>query len=70
MFAMEAIHFIFNALGGCCSSGNVATASNTNANTPCYNAVAEQGKRFRGKEQLNYAVKIGLGSTEYELIEL
>ena len=36
----------------------------------CYNAVAEQGKRFRGKEQLNYAAKIGLGSTEYELIEL
>ena len=36
----------------------------------CYDAVAERGKKFRGKEQFNYAVKMNIGSTEYELVEL
>ena len=36
----------------------------------CYDAVAAKGKKFRGKEQLHYAEKIGIGSSEYELVEL
>ena len=36
----------------------------------CYDAVAAKGKKFRGKEQLHYAEKIGVGSSEYELVEL
>jgi uncharacterized Fe-S center protein len=36
----------------------------------CYDAVAGAGKRFRGKELLGYAEKIGVGSTEYELINI
>ncbi|MBE6391200.1 MAG: DUF362 domain-containing protein [Lentisphaerae bacterium] len=36
----------------------------------CYDAVAAKGKKFRGKEQLHYAEKIGVGTTEYEIVEL
>ena len=36
----------------------------------CYDAVAAKGKKFRGREQLHYAEKIGIGTTEYELVEL
>ena len=36
----------------------------------CYDAVAKAGKKFKGAEQLDYAEKIGLGSRDYELIEL
>ena len=36
----------------------------------CWDAVAARGKKFRGAEQLDYAVKIGLGSRQYELITL
>ena len=36
----------------------------------CYDIVAENGKKFRGFKQLDYAEKIGLGSTEYQLIKV
>jgi len=36
----------------------------------CYDIVAENGKKFRGFGQFAYAEKIGLGSTEYQLIEV
>lgn len=36
----------------------------------CYDAAASAGKRFRGKEQLEYAQKIGVGSTDYKIIEV
>ena len=36
----------------------------------CYDAVAQSGKSFRGKEQLHYAEKIGVGTRDYKLVEL
>lgn len=36
----------------------------------CYDLVKQNGKRFRGFKQFEYAEKIGLGSTNYELIEI
>ena len=36
----------------------------------CYDAAAKAGKRFRGGEQLGYAEKIGLGSTDYRIVEI
>ena len=35
----------------------------------CLDFAAKAGKKFRGAEQLQYAEKCGLGSTEYTLIE-
>ena len=35
-----------------------------------YDAAAENGKAFKGKEQLFYAEKLGMGSTHYQIIEL
>ena len=32
--------------------------------------VEERGKKFRGFKQFDYAEKIGLGSTQYVLIEV
>ena len=36
----------------------------------CYDKVKAAGKSFRGRAQLDYAEKIGLGSCDYELVEL
>ncbi|MPN26369.1 hypothetical protein SDC9_173793 [bioreactor metagenome] len=36
----------------------------------CYDLTARQGKRFRGREQLAYAEKIGMGNTRYRLFEI
>jgi uncharacterized Fe-S center protein len=36
----------------------------------CYDLVEKNGKKFKGFEQFNYAEKIGLGSTNYNLIRL
>ena len=36
----------------------------------CYDAAAAAGKRFRGREQLEYAQKIGIGSRDYRIIEI
>ncbi|MBN1534495.1 MAG: DUF362 domain-containing protein [Spirochaetes bacterium] len=36
----------------------------------CYDFVKERGKTFRGKEQLLYAEKVGLGSRQYELVRM
>lgn len=36
----------------------------------CYDKVKENGKKFRGAQQFAYAEKIGLGSPNYQLIEL
>ena len=36
----------------------------------CYDIVEERGKKFRGFKQFEYAEKICLGSTKYELIEV
>ena len=36
----------------------------------CYDMVKANGKAFKGRDQLAYAEKIGLGSMEYELIEV
>jgi uncharacterized protein len=36
----------------------------------CYDLVKKRGKAFRGKEQLLYAEKIGLGSRRYELVQV
>jgi len=38
--------------------------------TACWDAVAKEGKKFKGAEQLAYAEKIGLGSRKYNLITL
>jgi len=38
--------------------------------TACFDAAQKRGKRFRGREQLEYAEKIGLGTRNYKLIEL
>ena len=38
------------------------------ADSACWDAVAEKGRKFRGAEQLIYAEKIGLGSRKYELV--
>ena len=36
----------------------------------CWNAVAEKGKEFKGKSQLEYAEVLGVGSTDYEIIQI
>jgi len=36
----------------------------------CYDLVAENGKRFKGESQLGYAEKVGIGSREYDLVEI
>lgn len=36
----------------------------------CFDMSVERGKTFKGGDQLNYAEKIGLGSTKYDLIEV
>ena len=36
----------------------------------CFDAVAGRGKRFRGREQLAYAGRIGVGSPEYTIVEV
>ncbi len=36
----------------------------------CYDAVLQAGKRFKGHEQLAYAEKLGIGSTDYDLVQL
>ncbi|MBN1800875.1 MAG: DUF362 domain-containing protein [Candidatus Lokiarchaeota archaeon] len=36
----------------------------------CHDLAKNNGKKFRGVKQLDYAEKIGLGSTQYELIEI
>ena len=36
----------------------------------CYDIVKERGKEFRGVKQFEYAENIGLGSQEYDLIEI
>lgn len=36
----------------------------------CFDAVKKAGKKFRGYKQLKYAEKIGLGTTDYLLIEV
>lgn len=36
----------------------------------CYDAAAQRGKKFRGYAQIVYAEKIGLGTRQYELVEL
>ena len=36
----------------------------------CYDMVKERGKAFRGFKQFEYAESIGLGSTNYEIVEI
>lgn len=36
----------------------------------CYDIAQQKGKKFRGFKQFAYAEKIGLGSTNYELVEV
>jgi uncharacterized Fe-S center protein len=36
----------------------------------CYDLIKDNGKKFRGYKQFDYAQKIGLGNTKYELIEV
>ncbi len=36
----------------------------------CYDIASEKGRKFKGFKQFAYAEKIGLGSTEYKLIEI
>lgn len=38
--------------------------------TACYEAVQKAGKRFKGYEQLPYAAGIGVGTTDYELVQI
>lgn len=75
------INFVINVTGGCdCEPhpmrkciedvGVFASLDPVAADAACYSAVAERGKKFRGREQLSYAEKIGVGSCGYELIKL
>lgn len=75
------INFCLNVTNGCdCEPhpmrrciddvGVFASLDPVAVDQACYDAVAEKGKKFRGKEQLHYAEKIGMGSAGYELVEL
>ena len=75
------INFAVNVTAGCdcephpmrkCVSdiGVFASLDPVAVDQACYDAVAQSGKRFRGKEQLHYAEKIGIGTRDYELTEL
>lgn len=55
----------------CCRNiGIFASLDPVAVDSACYAAVAAEGRKFRGREQLAYAEKIGVGSTDYTLIEL
>ena len=75
------INFALNVTSGCdCEPhpmrkcvddiGVFASIDPVAVDRACYDAVAAQGKRFRGAEQLAYAEKLKLGSTQYEIVEL
>ena len=75
------INFVINVTPGCdCEPrpmfpcvddiGIFASMDPVAVDSACYDAVARAGKRFRGKELLSYAEKIGVGSTAYELTEV
>lgn len=75
------INFAVNVTNGCdCEPrpmraavkdiGIFASLDPVAVDAACYDAVAKAGKKFKGAEQLDYAEKIGLGSRDYELIEL
>jgi uncharacterized protein len=49
--------------------GIFASADPVAIDQACYDKVKEKGTAFKGREQLAYAEKIGLGSTEYRLIQ-
>ncbi|MDD3153675.1 MAG: DUF362 domain-containing protein [Victivallaceae bacterium] len=50
--------------------GVFASADPVAIDCACYEMAAAHGRKFRGREQLDYAEKIGLGSTRVQLIEL
>lgn len=75
------LNFAINITKGCdCESrkmkplmddiGIFASTDPVAIDKACYDEVAKRGKRFRGIKQFDYAEKTGLGSTDYELIEI
>jgi uncharacterized Fe-S center protein len=36
----------------------------------CYDMAVQNGKKFKGVEQFAYAEKIGMGTTQYSLVEV
>ena len=75
------VSFVVDVTGGCdCEPrrmspcipdvGVFASLDPVALDAACYDAVAASGKRFSGFEQLVYAEKIGVGTTEYHLIEV
>lgn len=55
---------LMDDIGICISTDPVAI------DRACYDIVKKAGKKFRGQATFDYAEKIGLGSVEYELIEI
>ena len=75
------INFVVNVTPGCdCEPrpmrkcvpdiGVLASLDPVAVDAACYDLVAAGGKKFRGREQLNYAEKISLGTQSYQLVEL
>jgi uncharacterized protein len=75
------VNFIMNVTKGCdCEPrkmkpiikdiGILVSTDPVAIDQACYDLVAEKGKKFRGEKQLKYAEKIGLGTRDYELIEI
>lgn len=75
------LSFVMNVTGGCdCEPrpmwkcvddiGVFASTDPVSIDAACYDAVSKAGKKFKGREQLEYAEQMGLGSTDYQLIEL
>ena len=50
--------------------GIFASADPVAIDAACYDRAAQRGKRFRGREQLAYAEKIGMGEMRYRLFEI
>lgn len=48
--------------------GVFASTDPVAVDTACFDAVAAAGRRFKGREQLDYAESIGLGTRDYKLI--
>jgi hypothetical protein len=50
--------------------GIFASADPVAVDKACYDLAARKGKTFRGKDQFDYAGRVGLGSAGYELVEV
>ena len=75
------INYVMNITSGCDCVGKkmkplmddigiFASTDPVALDKACWDIVKERGKKFKGAHQLDYAEKIGLGTTKYTLKEI